>query len=37
MDAEDLADGNHALTQLATLMQNCVSCHAAYRLDISTK
>jgi hypothetical protein len=37
MDADDLQDGSHALTQLATLMQNCVACHAAYRLDISVK
>ena len=37
MDAEDLEDGNHALSQLATLMENCVGCHAAYRLNISSK
>ena len=34
LDAEDLGDGSHALTQLATLMQNCIACHAAYRIDI---
>ena len=34
MDAEDLEDGGHALEQLSTLMQNCVSCHAIYRIDI---
>jgi len=37
MDAEELGDSGHALEQLATLMQNCVACHAAYRLDISSK
>lgn len=34
MDAEDLEDSNHTLEQLSILMQNCVSCHAAYRIDI---
>lgn len=34
MDAEDLEDSNHTLEQLSNLMQNCVSCHAAYRIDI---
>jgi len=37
MDAEDLEDSSHVLTQLSTLMQNCVACHAGYRLDISSK
>ena len=37
MDAEDLEDSGHALEQLSTLMQNCVACHASYRLDISSK
>jgi hypothetical protein len=37
MDADDLEDSSHALEQLSTLMQNCVACHAGYRLDISTK
>jgi len=37
MDAEELGDSKHASEQLATLMQNCVACHAAYRLDISSK
>ena len=35
LDAEDLGDSNHALTQLSTLMENCIGCHAAYRIDIS--
>ena len=34
MDAEDLEDENHAMQQLSSLMKNCVSCHAAYRIDI---
>ncbi len=34
MDAKDLSDGSHALEQLSGLMQNCVTCHAAYRIDI---
>ena len=34
MDAEDLEDRDHTLEQLSILMQNCVSCHAAYRIDI---
>jgi len=34
MDTEDLGDGNHALAELATLMQNCVACHAVYRIEI---
>jgi hypothetical protein len=37
LDAEDIEDGSHALSQLSTLMQNCVACHEAYRLDISSK
>ena len=37
MDTEDLGDSNHALSQLSILMQNCVSCHAAYRIDSSSK
>ena len=37
MDAEDLGDSNHALSQLSILMHNCVSCHAAYRIDSSNK
>jgi len=37
LDAEDLGDSNHALSQLSTLLQNCVVCHAAYRIDISGK
>ena len=34
LDAEDLEDSGHSLEQLSTLMQNCVTCHATYRIDI---
>jgi mono/diheme cytochrome c family protein len=36
-DAEQLGDGNHALGQLSTVMQNCVACHAAYRIELAPK
>jgi len=35
MDTEDLGDSEHVLQQLSDLLQNCVSCHAAFRIDIS--
>lgn len=35
MDAIDLEDSSHVLEQLSVLMQNCIGCHATYRLDIS--
>lgn len=31
LDAEQLGDEAHALQQLSALMNNCVSCHSAYR------
>ena len=34
LDAEQLGDPGQALTDLATLMQNCTACHAAYRIDL---
>ena len=34
LDAEQLGDPDHALAQLSTLMQNCVACHAVYRIDV---
>ena len=37
LDAVDLGDKDHALSQLSTLMQNCVSCHATYRLELLNK
>ncbi|MDH3949233.1 MAG: hypothetical protein OEU74_09765 [Gammaproteobacteria bacterium] len=36
LDAEQLEDENHSLAQLGSLMQNCVACHAAYRLEAVT-
>lgn len=33
MDAEQLQDKDHTLEQMSTLMTNCVSCHAAYRIE----
>lgn len=33
LDAEQLGDKEHTLSQLSVLMQNCVACHAAYRVD----
>jgi hypothetical protein len=35
LNAEDFGDTNQVLTQLSTLMQNCVACHAAYRIDVA--
>ncbi len=35
MDAESLGDGEHALGQLSELMNNCVACHATYRLELA--
>lgn len=37
LDAEQLGDKEHTLEQLATLMANCVACHAAYSLETSEK
>jgi len=34
LDADALGDTNHSLNQLSELMQNCVACHASYRLDV---
>ncbi len=34
MDANDLGDRDHTLQQLSTLMENCVTCHAAYRISM---
>ncbi|MEE9493913.1 MAG: hypothetical protein V3W04_11110 [Gammaproteobacteria bacterium] len=35
LDAEQLGDPDHTLSQLATLMENCVSCHATYRFSVA--
>jgi len=34
MDADELEDPAYSLQQLSELMQNCVACHAAYRIDV---
>jgi len=34
MDTDDLGDAKHALSQLSSLMQNCVACHETYRIDL---
>ena len=34
LDASDLEDGAHALTQLSDLMKNCMSCHATYKIEL---
>ena len=35
LDAEEFGDSEHAMSQLSTLMENCVACHAAYRFKIT--
>ena len=34
MDAEQLGDTGTVLAALANLMNNCIGCHAAYRIDL---
>ncbi|MCW9012739.1 MAG: hypothetical protein OQL06_03075 [Gammaproteobacteria bacterium] len=33
LDAEEFGDTTVSLKQLSTLMQNCIGCHAGYRID----
>jgi hypothetical protein len=35
LDAEQLGDPAHTLNQLSELLQNCVACHAAYRIELT--
>ena len=35
LDAEQLGDRDHALSQLGTLLDNCVTCHSAYRFGVA--
>ena len=35
MDADDLGDKEHTLSQLTKLMKNCVECHAIYRIEVA--
>jgi hypothetical protein len=37
MDAEQFGDTGVVLPSLATLMNNCVGCHAAYRIDLEAR
>ena len=32
-NAEQLGDPNHALAQISTLLENCVSCHSMYKIN----
>lgn len=34
LNAEQFGDTSQVLPELATLMNNCVACHAAYRIDL---
>ena len=34
LDAEDLGDAGQVSAQLATLLQNCVDCHAIFRIEL---
>ncbi len=34
LNAEQFGDTSQVLPELATLMNNCVACHAAYRIDM---
>ena len=34
LDAEQLGDGEHTVTQLGTLLEYCVSCHSAFKFNI---
>ncbi|MCW8906119.1 MAG: hypothetical protein OQL28_02625 [Sedimenticola sp.] len=35
LDADQMGDADHTLGQMSRLMQNCVSCHAAYRIALA--
>ncbi len=35
LDAEQLGEGDHALSQLSVLLENCVTCHAAFKFEIA--
>lgn len=34
LNAEQFGDSAQVLPELATLMQNCIACHAVYRIDL---
>ncbi|MBE9561730.1 MAG: hypothetical protein IMF12_02535 [Proteobacteria bacterium] len=35
LDAVELEDSEHTLSQLNTLMQNCIACHAGYKFELT--
>lgn len=35
LDAEQLGDRDHTLSQMNALLNNCVACHATYRFEIN--
>ncbi len=37
LDAEHFGDRDHSLSQMNTLLKNCVACHAAYRFEVTTR
>ena len=37
VNAEQFGDREQALEELATVMENCVACHAVYRIDVVDK
>jgi hypothetical protein len=34
LDAEQLGDEGHSLSQLGAILGNCVSCHASFRIEV---
>lgn len=36
LDAEQLGDRDHTLSQMNMILKNCVACHAAYQFDVIT-
>ncbi|MCG7984485.1 MAG: hypothetical protein JAY90_17250 [Candidatus Thiodiazotropha lotti] len=34
LDAEQLGDAGHSLSQLGALLDNCVSCHSSFRIKV---
>lgn len=37
LDADQLGDADHALTQLSEVLGNCVACHSTYRFEVEHK
>ena len=36
LDAEQLGDGIHTLSQLNNLLENCVACHSAFKFEVNS-